>query len=94
MYRNYLLEKGFWPKKKTNSQIFLKHDPNIGGIYAEIQKDGFNKGIKIIIREKEYFFTNFDNLDTFFDQLQTCHTKFKHILNKKLTGNKWKKLEL
>lgn len=94
MYRNYLLKKGFWPKKKTNSQIFLKHDLNIGGIYAVIQKEGFIKGIKIIIREREYFFDNFDNLDAFLDQLQASQTEFMHILKRKLIGNKLRKIEL
>ena len=66
MYRNYLLNNGFWTKKRSNSEIFLKHDLNIGGLYAVIQKEGFNRGIKIIIRRKKYFFENIHKGD-FFD---------------------------
>lgn len=94
MYRSYLLKNGFWPKKKTNSEVFLKHDLKIGGIYAIIQKEGFNKRIKIVIRKSVYFFDNFDNLDAFLGQLHASQTEFMHIIKRKFVENKLGKLEL
>ncbi|MFX1570404.1 MAG: hypothetical protein ACFFCV_18740 [Promethearchaeota archaeon] len=94
MYQNYLLENGFWSKKNTNSQIFLKHDEDLGGIYAIIKKEGFNKGIEIIFGEEKHFFTNFSSLDSYFDKLQASRREFKLILRRKSISNKLRKLEL
>lgn len=93
-YRNYLVRKGFWARKKVHCEIYIKHDLNIGGIYAIIQKDGFIKGIKIIVRKEEYFFSNFNKLDKFLTRLQHEQTDFMRILKRKLISQKLRKLEL
>lgn len=94
MYRKYLLNNGFWIKKKSNSEVFMKYDQNIGGIYAIIQKEGFNKGVTIIISRKEYYFDNFDKLDDFFVRLQASQIDFMRIMKRKLISQKLRKLEL
>lgn len=94
MYRSYLLKNGFWPKKKSNSEIFLKHDQNIGGIYAIIQRRGFEKGVKVIVSRKEYFFDNFDDLDMFFMRLHASQTEFDRIIKRKLIGKRLRQIPL
>ena len=49
MYRSYLLKNNFWAKKgnEQNSnleKVFIKHDSEVGGIYAIILND--RKGVK------------------------------------------------
>ena len=93
MYRNYLLKNGFWAEKLANKKVYLKHDNNIGGIYAIIQESPI-KGVKIIISKKEYFFNNFNKLDEFLTNLQTNQTEFMKILRRKLMSAKLRKITL
>lgn len=94
MYRSYLLKNGFWAKKKSNNQIYMQHDQNIGGIYAIIEKEGLKKRVKIIVSRKEYFFDNFDELDLFLAQLHTSQTDFMKILKRKLISKRLRQIPL
>ena len=94
MYRSYLLKNGFWAKKNADNRIYMRHDKNIGGIYAIIEKEGFEKRVRIIVSSKEYFFDNFDELDFFLAQLHTSQTEFKKILKRKLISKRLRQLQL
>ena len=44
MYRSYLLKNNFWAKKGNEKlsgteKVFIKHDSEVGGIYAVIEND-------------------------------------------------------
>lgn len=67
MFRSYLLKQNFWAKKGKERTVYMKHDINIGGIYAYL----VNHGVKLIVKGKDYFFDNFDNLDVFLNRLTT-----------------------
>lgn len=38
MFRNVLRRNGFWCKRSSEGDLFLKHDSTFGGIYVTIQK--------------------------------------------------------
>nr|MDO8079861.1 hypothetical protein [Candidatus Freyarchaeota archaeon] len=38
MFRNVLRRNGFWCKRSSGGDLFLKHDSTFGGIYVTIQK--------------------------------------------------------
>ena len=94
-YRNYLLSRGFWTKKKSDRNVLMRHDMVVGGIYAFIKLDP--KGVEIVVDGQKFFFNNFDKLDNFFDyQLQqmNIHVEMNKILKRKLIGHQLKKLEI
>ena len=84
MYRSYLLKNQFWAKKgnekNNNSQekVFIKHDSEIGGIYAIINPND-KRGVKIIVNGKEHWFNNFDRLDAFLNQLKQNESNILRI---------------
>jgi len=97
MYRSYLLKNNFWAKKGNEKypeaeKVFIKHDSGIGGIYAVLQKD--RKGVKIIAEGKEYFFNNFDKLDSFLTRLQQRKDDFMKILIRKDISRKLRMLDI
>jgi len=78
MYRSYLLKNNFWAKKGNEKypeaeKVFIKHDSEVGGIYAIIHND--KKGVKIMVDGRDYFFNNFDKLDSFLTRLQQIHQR-------------------
>lgn len=95
MYRGYLLKNDFWAKKgneqNEEKKVFIKHDSNIGGIYAIIEKD--NRGVKIIANGEEHFFHNFDKLDMFLKQLSQRKDDFMKILKRRNMSRKLRKLD-
>ena len=100
MYRSYLLKNQFWAKKgneKTNDsngeKVFIKHDSEIGGIYAIINNNE-RRGVKIIVNGKEHWFNNFDKLDTFLSRLKQKENDFIKILRRKNISNKLRTLDL
>ncbi len=97
MYRSYLLKNNFWAKKgnEQNSnleKVFIKHDSEVGGIYAIILND--RRGVKVMVEGKEFFFNNFDKLDSFLTRLQQRKDNFMKILRRKNISQKLRMLEI
>lgn len=98
MYRSYLLKNQFWAKKgnekgeNEDMKVFIKHDSEIGGIYAIITSE--HKGVKIIVNGKEHYFNNFDKLDTFLSRLKQRENDFIKILRRKNISQRLRTLDL
>ena len=96
MYRGYLLKNDFWAKKgnekNEEEKVFIKHDSNIGGIYAVIHKD--DRGVKIIANGEEHFFSNFDKLDLYLNQLNQRKDDFMKILKRRNLSRKLRTLDI
>ncbi len=99
MYRSYLLKNQFWAKKgneKSDStetdKIFIKHDSEIGGIYAVINAE--HKGVKIVVNGEEHWFNNFDKLDSFLSRLKQSENDFIKILRRKDMSSQLRHLEI
>jgi hypothetical protein len=99
MYRSYLLKNQFWAKKGNeksdsieNDKIFIKHDSEIGGIYAIINAE--QKGVKIIVNGEEHWFNNFDKLDSFLSRLRQSENDFMKILRRKSVSSQLRHLEI
>jgi len=97
MYRSYLLKNNFWAKKGNEKnpeadKVFIKHDSEVGGIYAIIHND--KRGVKIIAEGNEYFFNNFDKLDTFLNRLQQRRDDFMKILRRKNISQRLRMLDI
>ncbi|MBY9005045.1 MAG: hypothetical protein KGD73_13795 [Candidatus Lokiarchaeota archaeon] len=99
MYRSYLLKNQFWAKKgneKSDSieheKIFIKHDSEIGGIYAVINSE--QKGVKIVVNGEEHWFNNFDKLDNFLSRLRQSENDFMKILRRKNMSSQLRHLEI
>ncbi|KKM62972.1 hypothetical protein LCGC14_1516290 [marine sediment metagenome] len=97
MYRSYLLKNNFWAKKGNEQnynleKVFIKHDSEVGGIYAIILND--RKGVKVMVEGKEFFFNNFDKLDSFLTRLQQRKDNFMKILRRKNISQKLRMLEI
>jgi hypothetical protein len=99
MYRSYLLKNQFWAKKgnekgnnSNDEKIFIKHDSEIGGIYAIINSND-RKGVKIIVNGQEHWFNNFDKLDNFLSRLKQREDAFMKILRRKNISKKLRTLE-
>ena len=98
MYRSYFLKNGFYAKKGNEKdpnaeKVFMKHDELAGGIYAIIQNTE-RKGVKIIANGEDYFFNNFDKLDTFLNQLNRSQDNFMKILRRKDLSQRLRMLEI
>lgn len=100
MYRSYLLKNQFWAKKGNEKEkntegekVFIKHDSEIGGIYAIININD-RKGVKIIVNGEKHWFNNFDKLDTFLSRLKQREDDFMKILRRKNISNKLRTLEI
>jgi hypothetical protein len=99
MYRSYLLKNQFWAKKgneksdsNENEKIFIKHDTEIGGIYAIINPE--QKGVKIVVNGEEHWFNNFDKLDNFLSRLKQSENDFMKILRRKNIASQLRHLEI
>lgn len=99
MYRSYLLKNQFWAKKGNeksdsngNEKIFIKHNTEIGGIYAVINPD--QKGVKIVVNGEEHWFNNFDKLDNFLSRLKQSENDFMKILRRKNMASQLRHLEI
>ncbi len=100
MYRSYLLKNQFWAKKgneKGNDlvgeKVFIKHDSEIGGIYAIVDNND-KTGVKIIANGEEHWFNNFDKLDMFLSRLKQNEDDFMKILRRKNISKKLRTLEI
>ncbi|MGQ4873356.1 MAG: hypothetical protein ACP6IY_04700 [Promethearchaeia archaeon] len=93
MYRSYLLSQNFWAKKGSDQKVFIKHSHKVGGIYAIIQT-GENRGVRILVNGKSYFFNNFDKLDAFLNRLEQTQDDFMRILRRKNISRKLRMLEI
>ena len=100
MYRSYLLKNQFWAKKGNErdgnlkgEKVFIKHDSEIGGIYAIIGNNE-RKGVKIIVNGEEHWFNNFDKLDMFLSRLKQNEDDFMKILRRKNISQKLRTLEI
>ena len=96
MYRSYLLKNQFWAKKGNEKnpsadKVFIRHDSEVGGIYAIVNND--KKGVKIVAEGREYFFNNFDKLDAFLNRLQQKKDNFMRILRRKDISQKLRMLK-
>ena len=97
MYRSYLLKNNFWAKKgnekhPTAEKVFIKHDSEVGGIYAIILNE--KKGVKMMVEGKDYFFNNFDKLDSFLTRLQQRKDDFMKILRRKNISQRLRMLDI
>ncbi|MBA7478777.1 hypothetical protein ES705_32769 [subsurface metagenome] len=100
MYRSYLLKNAFWAKKGNErdenlkgEKVFIKHDSEIGGIYAIVDNND-KKGVKIIANGEEHWFNNFDKLDMFLSRLKQNEDDFMKILRRKNISKKLRTLEI
>ena len=100
MYRSYLLKNQFWAKKGNEKdgklegeKVFIKHDSEIGGIYAIINNSE-RKGVKIIVNGVEHWFNNFDKLDSFLGRLKQSEIDFMKILRRKNLSKKLRTLDI
>jgi len=100
MYRSYLLKNAFWAKKGNErdenlkgEKVFIKHDSEIGGIYAIVDNND-KKGVKIIANGEEHWFNNFDKLDMFLSRLKQNEDDFMKILRRKNISQKLRTLEI
>ena len=99
MYRSYLLKNQFWAKKGNEKEhnlesekVFIKHDSEVGGIYAIINTE--RKGVKIIVNGEEHWFNNFDKLDSFLGRLKQSQDDFIKILRRKNLSKKLRTLDI
>jgi len=99
MYRSYLLKNQFWAKKGNekddkleSEKVFIKHDSEVGGIYAIINTE--RKGVKIIVNGDEHWFNNFDKLDSFLGRLKQNEDDFMKILRRKNLSKKLRTLDI
>ncbi|MBY8980253.1 MAG: hypothetical protein KGD72_07670 [Candidatus Lokiarchaeota archaeon] len=100
MYRSYFLKNQFWAKKGNEKdeklegeKVFIKHDSEIGGIYAIININD-RKGVKIIVNGEEHWFNNFDKLDSFLSRLKQTEGDFMKILRRKNLSKKLRTLDI
>ena len=100
MYRSYLLKNAFWAKKGNErdgnlkgEKVFIKHDSEIGGIYASVDNND-KKGVKIIANGEEHWFNNFDKLDMFLSRLKQNEDDFMKILRRKNISQRLRTLEI
>lgn len=100
MYRSYLLKQDFWAKKgnekdgkSEGEKVFIKHDSEIGGIYAIINNND-KRGVKIITNGEERWFNNFDKLDMFLSRLKQNEDDFMKILRRKNISRRLRTLEI
>ncbi len=100
MYRSYLLKNAFWAKKGNErdgnlkgEKVFIKHDSEIGGIYAIVDNND-KKGVKIIANGEEHWFNNFDKLDMFLSRLKQNEDDFMKILRRKNISQRLRTLEI
>lgn len=99
MYRSYLLKNQFWAKKGNEKmdnlngdKTFIKHDSEIGGIYAILNTE--QKGVRIIAAGEEYWFNNFDKLDAFLSRLKQKEDDFMKILRRKNISQRLRTLDI
>ena len=97
MYRSYLLKNNFYAKKGNEKdpsadKVFIKHEQDIGGIYAIIQNND-KKGVKIISNGETHYFNNFDKLDVFLSNLKQRSDDFMRILRRKDISRRLRTLE-
>ena len=99
MYRSYLLKNQFWAKKGNekddkleSEKVFIKHDSEVGGIYAIINTE--RKGVKIIVNGEEHWFNNFDKLDSFLGRLKQREDDFMKILRRKNLSKRLRTLDI
>ena len=97
MYRSFLLKNSFWAKKGNEKddhgeKVFIKHDSEVGGIYAIINTE--RKGVKIIVNGEEHWFNNFDKLDSFLSRLKQSEDDFIKILRRKNLSKKLRTLDI
>ena len=99
MYRSYLLKNQFWAKKGNekddkleSEKVFIKHDSEVGGIYAIINTE--RKGVKIIVNGEEHWFNNFDKLDSFLGRLKQSQDDFMKILRRKNLSKRLRTLDI
>ncbi len=88
MYRKYLLKRDFWAVPKKNGDepnCYVKHDVAIGGIYAYLR----HRGVKITVNGESRFFNNFNDLESYLDQLRLSTrndtSEFMAIINRRST---------
>jgi len=99
MYRSFLLKNNFWAKKGNEKdgkfegeKVFIKHDSEVGGIYAIINTE--RRGVKIIVNGEEHWFNNFDKLDSFLGRLKQSENDFIKILRRKNLSKKLRTLDI
>jgi len=92
MFRSYLLKNDFWAKKGRDRTVYMKHDINVGGIYAYIE----NRGVKLIVQGRDYFFDNFDNLEFFLNRLNnnSQNDDFTRVLKRRNMENALRTLSI
>jgi len=75
-----------------SEKVFIKHDSEVGGIYAIINTE--RKGVKIIVNGEEHWFNNFDKLDSFLGRLKQSEDDFIKILRRKNLSKKLRTLDI
>ncbi len=100
MYRSYFLKNGFYAKKgneksATSEKVFMKHDENVGGIYA-IVENGARKGVRLVVNGRPQFFDNFDKIDEFLSRLsqQNQQNDFVRIMRRRDVSKQLRMLEI
>jgi len=96
IYKSYLLKNEFWAKKGNlqhpdQEQVFIKHDVNVGGIYAKIICNP--KGVVISFNGDTQFFNNFDKIDEYLAKISQ-NNEFNRILNRRMRSSQLRTLKI
>lgn len=72
MFRNVLRRNGFWCKRSSGGDLFLKHDSTFGGIYVTIQKKSVI--LKMADQDSIYIFKSAKQLEQYLKGLDERET--------------------
>ncbi|MEM3593568.1 MAG: hypothetical protein QXS27_02460, partial [Candidatus Jordarchaeaceae archaeon] len=67
MFKNVLRRNGFWCKRSSGGDTFLKHDSTLGGIYVTVQKK--SAILRIVDRDSIHIFKSAKQLEDYLKEL-------------------------
>lgn len=96
MFRRYLLKKKFWQVKRNGQNLYMKHNPRYGGLYAEVRRgETGKKGVEIIADGDKKFFDNFNELDAYLENLNhPARDPFVNILGRRSSQQFFRQIAL
>lgn len=98
MFKKYLIKNQFWiTRSRGEGTWFVKHLPEVGGIYARLLDSG--KGVEVSYNNQHKIFDNFVDLDDYLDKITSItalneNREFLSILSRKLTSKALRTLPL
>jgi hypothetical protein len=73
MFRNVLRRNGFWCKRSSGGDLFLKHDSTFGGIYVTIQQK--SAILKMADQDSVHIFKSAKQLEDYLKGLEEMEPK-------------------